>query len=97
MNMIDTPQSIEKEQISKLNFVDKEVLLTESEYKERRESLYRAMILGNAYHGKVKIIFETTDGSKQVETTIWATTENSIILKGGVVIPIHCIWEVKTY
>ena len=39
--------------------------------------------------------FEDSEGLKQVETTIWATTDKRIILKGGVVIPIIRIHEVK--
>jgi hypothetical protein len=30
-----------------------------------------------------------------VETTIWATTDKRIVLKGGVVIPINRIHQVK--
>lgn len=89
------PHIIEKELISQFHFANNDVLLTEDERKQRKENLYRAMILGNAYHAKVKITFETTDGTKQVETTVWATTEGNIVLKGGIVIPINCIWEVK--
>lgn len=91
-----TPHFIQKELIPHFHFADHEVLIMEDEKKKRKELLYRAMILGNAYHAKVKITFETTDGVKQVETTVWATTEGNIILKGGIVVPIHAIWEVKS-
>ena len=57
--------------------------------------LERATTLGNVEQTKIKIIFEDTESIKQVETTIWATTDKRIILKGGVVIPISRIHEVK--
>jgi hypothetical protein len=57
--------------------------------------LERATALGNVEHNKIKITFEDSEGLKQVETTIWATTDKRIILKGGVVIPIIRIHEVK--
>jgi hypothetical protein len=60
-------------------------------------NLNRALILGNAYRRKIKLIFETTDGIKQVETTIWAVTEQNVVLKGGKFIPINAIIKVKVY
>jgi uncharacterized protein (UPF0248 family) len=51
-------------------------------------------MLSNLYHNKVKIVFEDREGAKMVETTIWATTDAAIMLKGGVVIPIHRIHSI---
>ncbi|MEO6883720.1 MAG: hypothetical protein ABI199_06825 [Bacteroidia bacterium] len=90
-----SPQAIEKEKISELKFHDREVLPSAEHIKHRWSELQRASKLGNIEHGKIKIIFEDTGGLKQVETTIWAVTDKRIILKKGVVIPIHCIHEVK--
>jgi hypothetical protein len=52
------------------------------------------MILGNTYHAKVKIIFETTTGYYEVEPTVWATTDDFVLLKGGVYLPMKCIHDV---
>jgi uncharacterized protein (UPF0248 family) len=52
------------------------------------------MMLGNMDHYKVKISFNTLDGIKEVFTTIWATTDRFIVLKGGRYIPINSIIEV---
>ena len=52
------------------------------------------MILGNGEKHKVKIIFESLQGPAMVETTVWDTTDTHIELKGGIDIPICCIWEV---
>ena len=52
------------------------------------------MILGNNYHTKVKIIFECKQGIFQVETTVWTATEDFVLLKGGVYLPVMCIHDV---
>jgi uncharacterized protein (UPF0248 family) len=82
---------VEKETVKAMFFPREEVLKTVDSAKERRNLLERATILSNLYHNKVKIVFEDRDGSKMVDTTIWATTDTAIMLKGGVVIPIHRI------
>ena len=46
---------------------------------------------------KIKLTFETTDGLKQVETTIWAVTEKNVVLKGGKFIPTKAITKVEVY
>lgn len=53
------------------------------------------MMLGNIDHHKVKIHFMTPNGIKEVETTIWATTDKFILLKGGRYIPVASILSVS--
>lgn len=91
------PLHVSKESIASLHFPSNEVLDSELAIKNRHKDLERATTLGNIEHSKIKIVFEDSEGLKQVETTIWATTDKRIILKGGVVIPIHRIHEVKFY
>ncbi|MFN4235187.1 MAG: hypothetical protein ACK4IK_10325 [Bacteroidia bacterium] len=86
---------IEKEKIADLKFPSEEVLKTKEEITQRRSDLEKATILGNAHRGKIKIIFEDSEGLKKVDTTIWATTEKNIILKQGVIIPICRIHQVR--
>ena len=91
-----TPISIEKENISGLKFPDTDVLKSDEEIKNRFSNLERALKLGNLEHNKIKIIFEDSEGVKQVNTTVWGVTDKRVILKQGVVIPIHRIYEVNT-
>jgi len=86
---------VDKESVRLLNFPREEVLKTTDSAKERRSLLERATILSNLYHNKVKITFEDSDGLKMVDTTIWATTDNAIMLKGGIVMPIHRILSIE--
>jgi hypothetical protein len=47
--------------------------------------------LGNEFKGKTVITFETTKGPRAVETTIWSVTDNHLMLKGGVDIPLSSV------
>lgn len=89
------PLSIEKENISGLKFPANDVLTSTDEIKIRYSNLERALKLGNLEHNKIKIVFEDADGLKQVETTVWGVTDKRVILKHGVLIPIHRIHEIK--
>ncbi len=87
---------IDKDQVKDLRFPQTEVLNSQEEIARRKEQLRRALVLGNVDHNKVRIIFSDTEGEKIVETTIWAVTELRIVLKSGMVIPIHRIHEIIT-
>ena len=90
-----TPIIVSKESIAELSFPDTEVLDNAEAISSRLTELERATTLGNIEHNKIKIIFEDNAGVKQVETTIWATTDKRIVLKSGVAIPIHRIHLLK--
>ena len=82
---------IEKEDIQTLSFPHEDVLEDQEEINRRNSELNRALSLGNLEHSKIKIFFEDNKSKKVVETTVWAVTDNSIILKKGVNIPINRI------
>jgi hypothetical protein len=82
---------IEKEEIEMLCFPHDDVLEDQAEIDQRNSELNRALSLGNLEHSKIKIFFKDDKSKKMVETTIWAITDNSIILKKGINIPINRI------
>lgn len=84
---------IEKEAITELIFPKEEVLKEEHEVKERALDLQRAMALGNLDRIKMKIYFEDDKEKRVVDTTVWAVTDQKIVLKQGTVIPIHRIYK----
>jgi hypothetical protein len=86
---------VAKEEISLLKFPKEDILISIEEKKDRQAKLERALKLGNAYHGKVKIVFEDNQGLKAVETTIWGVTDKNILLKRDVLIPVNRIKEIK--
>lgn len=87
--------SIEKEEIPRLKFPKYEVLKSRDEQLQRRADLEKAMVLGNSEHGKIRIIFECTEGLKMVETTVWAVDDEELSLKAGLSIPLHVIHKVQ--
>lgn len=88
-------EKIEKEAISDLKFPNEEVLTDKDKIKERMADLNRALTLGNLERSKIKIFFEDNVSCKMVETTVWGLTDKRIILKQGVVIPIHRVHQIK--
>lgn len=91
---MSTVKLIEKEEIPKVKFVSYEVLNDKAEKEERRQQIEKAMLLGNSSKGKSKIFFMSEDGLLEVETTVWAASDDVVTLKGGVMIPVHCIEKV---
>lgn len=60
-----------------------------------RKQVDRAVRLGNGAKSKVKILFQTKEGIRLVNTTVWAATEDYILLKGGKAIPIDAILDIQ--
>jgi len=88
-------EPIEKEQIENLKFPSTEVLHDIEKRNERQAELDRALTLGNREHSKSRIYFEDDSSCKVVETTVWGVTDKRVILKQGVVIPIHRVHSIK--
>ncbi|KIA84065.1 hypothetical protein [Flavobacterium sp. AED] len=84
---------IEKEDIASLKFPTTDVLDDDNEIKTRISDINRALSLGNLEHSKIKIFFEDNESKKIVDTTVWAVTDKNVILKQGVMIPIHRIYK----
>jgi hypothetical protein len=85
-------ETIEKENIHSLKFPHTDVLQDNFAIHQRKTDLDRAQSLGNLERSKTRIYFEDTDSKKMVETTVWAVTDKSVILKRGVGIPINRIF-----
>ena len=86
-------ETIEKETIQLLSFPQSDVLETREEIQQRHIDLYRALALGNLEHSKIRIYFEDNQSKKVVETTVWALTDQRVILKQGHSIPINRIYK----
>jgi hypothetical protein len=88
-------EPIEKENIENLKFPSTDVLSDSEKIKERKAELDRALSLGNLEHTKIRIFFEDDSSCKVVDTTVWGVTDKRVILKQGVVIPIHRVHSLK--
>jgi hypothetical protein len=84
---------IDKEDIALLKFPQTDVLDDVEEIKTRISEINRALSLGNLEHSKIKIFFEDIESKKMVDTTVWGVTDKNVMLKQGVMIPIHRIYK----
>ena len=91
--MATTFETIEKENIHSLRFPNNDVLQDKDAIFQRNCDLNRAQSLGNLEHAKIKIFFEDNQSKKVVETTVWAVTDNQVVLKQGIGIPINRIFK----
>lgn len=82
---------IEKELIPQIKFAKAEVDQS-AHYFQVLKYFER---LGNEFKGKCSISFNTTEGIRTVNTTVWAVTEGFCQLKGGISIPLSSIVEVR--
>lgn len=86
---------IEKENMAGMHFPKGEVLASNTEIQARIHALSDACRLGNEFKGKVRIVFMSEQGIREVHTTIWNVSEDAVSLKGGVFIPMHAIIYVE--
>ncbi len=86
--------AISKEQIPFQLMSKNEVLQDAAEQKERKGQLQKAYEHNRLFYSKATIIFQTTEGCKEVFANIWEVTDNHVILKGGINIPVNCIHRV---
>ncbi|WP_026462711.1 hypothetical protein [Adhaeribacter aquaticus] len=97
-SMISSPELIEKEQIPDLKFGQEDVLKDPQARKKRLQDVSRATSLGNGYHGKVEITFQTSNGEqKRVVTTIWDFDQEYIILKSGASMPVKAVTQLEFF
>jgi hypothetical protein len=90
-NKIMTAELIEKEKIDVSKIINANTILPE----ESLRRLQSAGRLGNEFKAKATITFNTTDGAKKVDTTVWLVTEKYIQLKNNIHIPIKCIFDIE--
>ncbi|GAA4350264.1 hypothetical protein GCM10023185_07900 [Hymenobacter saemangeumensis] len=85
-------ETVAKEELHMMHYPQEDVLKTEAERRHRAHEAQRAVTLGNAYHGKLDIYFQTADGAtKRVQTTVWAADDEYLTLKSGVSIPMRAV------
>lgn len=93
MENVTQTQRVAKENIALLSFKN---VIVEDQDPKIIEKLNFAMRAGNGNHVKYKIDFQSSSGTKTVETTVWAVGEKYVCLKGGVWIPIANIRSIKS-
>lgn len=90
------PIKIQMEDIIRIRFPKSEVLPNPIAVRERDRNLENALSLGNNDHVKVKLTFLDFDNNTfMIETTIWAVTEESVCLKGDLLLPKRSLVSVE--
>ena len=85
---------IPKEHIPALRFPKQPLVIPDEQRRAIMQKLADATRLGNAEHGKCRILFEDDEGLKAVETTIWTFDPDHIVLKYGMTIPVSRVVSV---
>ncbi|MCB2410204.1 hypothetical protein [Hymenobacter lucidus] len=87
-----TPEIVAKETVGALRFPAHDVLTLPVQRQWRRYEAERATTLGNGYHTKVDIYFQTADGAtKRLYTTVWACDPEYLTLKSGASLPLRAV------
>ncbi|MES2455724.1 MAG: hypothetical protein V4594_09300 [Bacteroidota bacterium] len=81
---------IQKEAIE----VNKIVPADQNHTEELRSKLNSAQRLGNEFKSKADITFNTKEGPKTVNTTVWSVTEKYVQLKNGIHIPLNSLIDI---
>ncbi len=84
-----TSELINKEDIRNYKIIN----APESHISELRYKLQSAVRLGNEFKSKSIITFNTSEGPKRVETTVWMLTDNYLQLKNGIMIPLTSLLD----
>jgi len=86
------PTLVEKEAIANFSFRNQ---VSFKQHPQLLKKLRDATGLGNLNKVKFHIDFYSDSGPKSVQTTIWATGNKFICLKGGLWIPISKIIDIR--
>lgn len=81
---------IPKEDVPKYKLVR----ASEDHSTELKNKLRGALRLGNEFKSKAVITFQTLDGPKRVETTVWTVTEDALQIKNGIVLPLSSLLDI---
>lgn len=91
-NLVSFFEPIEKEDIYFLEFPKIDVLEDKKLKRERIAGLARGLAFGSINQQKVEIFFEDGQSKRVVTTTIWDITDDKVVLKKDVFIPINRIY-----
>lgn len=82
---------IAKEEVTNYNFLD----APKEDVHVQKEKLAGAVRLGNEFKSKAYITFQTDQGPKKIETTVWSVTEKYLQIKNGVLIPLKSLIDIQ--
>ncbi|EMR02595.1 hypothetical protein [Cesiribacter andamanensis] len=89
-------QHIGQTQLAALHFAKSDVLHDQLQRYMRICDLQRAVQLGCLEHEPVNLIFTTDQGQRlQVESLVWAVSDDFVLLQGGRFLPVRSISTIE--
>lgn len=85
---------VEKEEIRDLVYPSSAVERSKDFTSELMEKCRKALVLGNLHKVKCSILFWDNHGLKKVNTTIWGSFDDHIVLKGGVCLNLRYVEDI---
>lgn len=82
---------IAKEDVLNYKFLD----APKDEIHVQQDKLLASVRLGNEFKSKAYITFQTDQGPKKIETTVWSVTEKYLQIKNGVLIPLKSLIDIQ--
>ena len=78
-------------QLRNMTFCNSVGYFTGCELRERQRKLHLSILLADHADSNVKIVFNTIDGYRELNTSVWGATEKYILIKGGSFIPVQSV------
>lgn len=92
---MEQEKSITAELINKEELVNYKIVKAHEDHRVALDlKLKNALRLGNEFKSKSSIIFQTSEGPKRVETTVWTLTDDYLQIKSGQVIPLRSLIDI---
>ena len=82
---------IQKEDVDKFRIISADV----DNSNKFMTKLQNALRLGNEFKSKTAIVFNTEDGPKRIETTVWSLTDKYLQIKHGILIPLKSLIDIE--
>jgi hypothetical protein len=86
---------LRKKRLERAGIRSEKLSLHKDFIEKRKQQLDQIALLCKIYHKKVKISFQTNSGEQFIETSLWMSTGQYVILNDGRFIPINSILDIS--
>ena len=78
-------------QLRNMTFCNSVGYFTDCELRDRHRTLHLSILLAGQAGADLKIVFNTVDGYRELNSAVWGATEKYILIKGGSFIPVESV------
>ena len=78
-------------QLRNMTFCNSVGYFTDCELRDRHRTLHLSILLAGHSGADVKIVFNTINGYRELNSSVWGATEKYILIKGGSFIPVESV------